>query len=61
MNAIVRVLVGAGLFAFGYYLGKQVGMLEPIRMDLARARERAEGDEGGNAEREQGAAHEPRE
>jgi len=36
---LLRMIVGAGLFAFGYYLGKQVGMTEPIRNDLARARE----------------------
>ena len=36
---LMRLIVGAGLFAFGYYLGKQVGMTEPLRADLARARE----------------------
>ena len=35
---LLRLLAGAGLFAFGYYIGKQVGMTEPIREELARAR-----------------------
>jgi hypothetical protein len=25
MNMVLRVLLGAGLFAFGYYLGREVG------------------------------------
>jgi hypothetical protein len=25
MNIVVRVLLGAGLFVFGYYLGREVG------------------------------------
>lgn len=25
MNIVLRVLLGAGLFAFGYYLGREVG------------------------------------
>jgi hypothetical protein len=25
MKIVVRVLLGAGLFAFGYYLGREVG------------------------------------
>jgi len=37
---LLRLLAGAGLFAFGYYLGKQVGMTEPLREELARAREK---------------------
>jgi len=41
---LMRLIVGAGLFAFGYYLGKQVGMTEPLRADLARAREQEETD-----------------
>lgn len=36
---IVRLLLGAGLFAFGYYVGKQVGRTEPIREEMARARD----------------------
>jgi hypothetical protein len=41
---LIRLIVGAGLFAFGYYLGKQVGMTEPLRADLARAREQDDTD-----------------
>ena len=41
---LMRLIVGTGLFAFGYYLGKQVGMTEPLRADLARAREQDEDD-----------------
>ncbi len=37
---LLRLLVGTGLFAFGYYLGKQVGMTEPIREELARTRDK---------------------
>ena len=33
----VRLIAGAGLFALGYYLGKQIGRMEPIREDLERA------------------------
>lgn len=35
---LLRLLAGAGLLAFGYYLGRQVGRMEPIREELARAR-----------------------
>lgn len=30
MMSIMRLLVGAGLFAFGYYLGRQSGRLEAL-------------------------------
>jgi len=37
---LLRLITGVGLFAFGYYIGKQVGLAEPIREELARAREK---------------------
>ena len=35
---LFRLIAGAGLFAFGYYLGKQIGRMEPIRDELEQAR-----------------------
>jgi hypothetical protein len=49
---LFRMLVGAGLFVSGYYLGKQIGRTESVREDLERARaarpddHRAERDAG---------------
>jgi hypothetical protein len=40
----LRFIAGVGLLALGYYVGKQVGRMEPIRDELARARAAA-GDE----------------
>jgi len=34
MNILVRVLLGAGLFAFGYYLGREVTRGEQISEQL---------------------------
>jgi hypothetical protein len=39
MQLIVRVLVGVGLLCLGYYVGREVGRLEPVREELRRARE----------------------
>jgi len=44
---MLRLIVGAGLFAFGYYIGKQVGLTEPIREEFARARENEEATKAG--------------
>jgi hypothetical protein len=46
---MVRLLVGAGLFALGYYLGREVGRHEPILEELEQARRRRaqEEDPGG--------------
>ena len=47
---LLRVILGAGLFAFGYYLGREVGRHEPIREELEQARkhrERAQPEESG--------------
>ena len=35
---LARLVVGAGLFALGYYLGKEVGRMAPVRDELRRAR-----------------------
>ncbi len=42
-----RLIIGAGLFAFGYYIGKQVGLTEPIRKEFAQAREKEEAAKAG--------------
>ncbi|MCG6859938.1 MAG: hypothetical protein LJE70_01425 [Chromatiaceae bacterium] len=31
---IVRVVIGAGLFALGYFLGKEIGRTESVRDEL---------------------------
>jgi len=36
---LLRLIAGAGLFAFGYYLGRQVGLMEPIVDEMKRARD----------------------
>ncbi len=36
---ILRLLVGVGLLALGYYVGREVGRTEPIREELRKARE----------------------
>ncbi|MGB5541255.1 MAG: hypothetical protein WBO37_14300 [Gammaproteobacteria bacterium] len=40
MNMLIRLLVGSGLFAFGYYLGREVTRTERIREDLQNAKTR---------------------
>lgn len=42
---LLRVIAGAGLLALAYYVGKQVGRMEPIREDLERRRDAAASDE----------------
>jgi hypothetical protein len=34
---IARIFIGAGLFALGFFLGKEIGRTEPIRDKLRRA------------------------
>ena len=34
MNIVVRLLVGTGIFVFGYYLGREVSRGEFIRKQL---------------------------
>ena len=42
----LRVITGIGLFAFGYYIGKQVGRMEPINEELAHTRDQRSTDDG---------------
>ena len=56
---LFRLITCAGMVAFAYYLGKQVGRMEPIREELARARdaqrvESATLEDDGNVVAEQG-------
>jgi hypothetical protein len=56
---LFRLITSAGMVAFAYYLGKQVGRMEPIREELARARDaqRVESttlDQDGNVVADQG-------
>jgi hypothetical protein len=34
MHTLIRILVAGGLFAIGYYLGKQIGRMESVRKAL---------------------------
>ncbi len=36
---LLRLIAGAALLTFGYYLGKQVGRMEHIREELRQIRE----------------------
>jgi hypothetical protein len=40
---LTRIVAGLGLFALGYYLGKEVGRTEPVREELEAARRTAGG------------------
>ena len=40
---VYRVLIGAGLFFLGYYVGRQAGISEPIRKELEQQRKDKEG------------------
>lgn len=35
---LVRLIIGAGLFAAGYYLGREIGRHEPLRRELEHGR-----------------------
>ncbi len=37
---LLRLVIGTGVFAFGYFLGYEVGRTEPLREELRRARQR---------------------
>jgi hypothetical protein len=41
---LLRVLVGAGLLALGYYVGREVGRVESIRQDLEGRKPPAPGE-----------------
>ncbi len=45
MSTLIRVLCGLGLMALGYYVGREVGRLEPIRDELFRTRRKREASE----------------
>lgn len=49
---LLRLVTGVALFALGYYLGKEVGRMEPVREELERARDRddAQADRGLDAD-----------
>lgn len=36
---IQRILLGAGLFLLGFYVGREIGRTEPIREELRKERE----------------------
>lgn len=38
MAAVVRLLLGVGLFALGYYMGREIGRLESLREEMRRLR-----------------------
>lgn len=58
---LLRLIVGAGLFAAGYYLGREVGRHEPMRREIeqgrADGRSREVVDEGGDGECSAGDSH----
>jgi hypothetical protein len=40
----LRLVIGGGLFALGYYLGREVERTKPVREELARARGSTDGE-----------------
>jgi len=40
MSTIIRVLMGIGLFTFGFQLGRAVGRMDPLAEELRRMRGR---------------------
>lgn len=36
---ILRILIGAGLLWLAYYIGREVGRGEPVRLELEKMRE----------------------
>ena len=40
MSTFIRVLIGIGLFTFGFQLGRAVGRVDPMAEDLRRMRRR---------------------
>jgi hypothetical protein len=40
MPAAIRILVGIGLFAFGFHVGRTVGRMEPLSEELRALRRR---------------------
>ncbi len=46
MRVVVYFGVGLALLALGYYTGREVGRLEPVREELRRARDRKSDRDG---------------
>jgi hypothetical protein len=46
MASVIRLLIGAGLFALGYYVGREIGRLESIREEMRRLREAQQAGSG---------------
>jgi len=42
MASVLRLFIGIGLTALGYYVGREVGRLESLREDMERLRESTE-------------------
>ena len=40
MSTVIRILIGIGLFTFGFHLGREVGRMEPLVEELERERRR---------------------
>jgi len=40
MSTVIRLLIGLGLFTFGFHLGREVGRMEPYIDELDQARRR---------------------
>ncbi len=49
MASVIRLLIGAGLFALGYYVGREIGRLESIRDEMRRLREERDAGSGAGA------------
>lgn len=50
--SILRLIVGAGLFAFGYYLGRQSGRREALHGEFPPYNEKDPASDPGNSDRE---------
>ena len=42
---LLRLITGVGLFALGYYLGREVGRMAPVREELQRARDQDDAED----------------
>jgi hypothetical protein len=40
MSTAIRILIGIGLFSFGFHLGRAVGRLDPLAEELRAMRRR---------------------
>jgi hypothetical protein len=60
MYTFFRIIGGAALFAFGYYLGKQVGLLDSARQDTDESRMKSTRLKNTNEDEAGDAGDEPR-